>query len=138
MRALAPILAFALLAGCATDPSRRDADDLALYRTHAGEPVDGFTYLGRFDSWTALGSEALVVWTTPSRAWLLDVYGPCSELSFATAVKLSSSTGRVNARFDHVTPLGSGMHQVPCRIREIRPVDVKALREARRQRKSGA
>lgn len=138
MRAIVPVLALALLAGCASDPARRDADNLALYREHAGAPVDGFTYLGRFDSWTPLGSEALVVWTTPTRAWLLDVHGPCSELPFARAIKLSSSTGRVSARFDDVTPIGSGMHSIPCRIREIRPIDVPALREARRQARAAA
>ncbi|MFZ5657102.1 MAG: DUF6491 family protein [Pseudomonadota bacterium] len=137
MRALTPILAIALLAGCASHPARRDGQNLALYRQHAGAPVDSFSYLGRFDSWTPLEDEALVVWTSPSRAWLLDVYGPCNDLRFAHAVKLSSSTGRVHARFDRVTPLATGMPPVPCRIREIRPVDVPALREARRRAKSG-
>ncbi|WP_165924743.1 DUF6491 family protein [Lysobacter sp. N42] len=133
MRAIAPMLAITLLAACAGNPVRRDEQDLALYRQHAGAPVDSFSYLGRFDSWTPLGDESLVLWVSPSRAWLLDVDGPCNELPFAHAVKVSASTGRVHARFDYVTPLATGIRALPCRIREIRPVDVPALREARRR-----
>jgi hypothetical protein len=138
MRRLAPFALAALLAGCATNPAERDAQQLALYRQHAGEPVPSFAYFGRVSSWTPLGSEALAIWTSPSRAWLLEVDGPCNDLAFAHAVKLSSSTGRVHVRFDDVTPIGPGAHPMPCRIREIRQVDVPALREARRVAKAQA
>jgi hypothetical protein len=139
MRTFALLAAAMLAAGCATNPAERDAAQLALYRAHAGAPVDSFSYLGRISSWTPLGSEALVVWTTPSRAWLLDVDGPCHELAYAPAVQLSSSAGRVHTRFDSVTPLSStDRHVIPCRIREIRRVDVPALREARRQARAAA
>lgn len=133
MRTALPALLLALLAGCASNPAQHDRDQLALYRTHAGAPVASFHYLGRMSSWTALGPEALAVWTTPGRAYLIDVDGPCLDLEFAQAVQLSTSTGMVHARFDHVTPLGSGAHAVPCRIREIRPLDVKSLRVAQRE-----
>lgn len=115
--------------GCASTPAVRDAERLALYRDHAGEPVKGFQYYGRFSSWTPLGDEAIAIWVGPSRAWLLDLYGPCNDLDFAQAISLSSNGGRVSARFDSVR-----VHQygppasIPCRIKEIRPLDVKALR----------
>ena len=133
MRIALSIAVAALLAGCATDPARRDAEQLSLYRQHAGAPVDSFPYYGRMHSWTPLGDEALAIWTTPSRAWLLEVDGPCNDLEFAQAIRLKSGMGRVHARFDDVTPIATGMQPLPCRIREIRPVDVAALREARRQ-----
>ena len=136
MRMSFAILSLALLAGCATNPAERDRQQLALYREHAGAPVDSFRYLGRMNSWTSLGDEAVAIWTSPTRAYLLEVYGPCNELAYASAIKLSESAGMVHARFDEVTPVGSGIRSLPCRIREIRPVDVKALREARRQAKA--
>lgn len=133
MRIASTLLSLALLAGCASNPAQREGEQLATYRAHAGAPVDRFHYLGRMSSWTALGSEALAVWTSPTRAYLLEVDRPCNDLAFAQAIRLSASTGMVHARFDDVTPLGTGVHAVPCRIREIRPLDVKALKAAQRQ-----
>lgn len=114
--------------GCASTPAVREAERLALYRNHAGEPVNGFQYYGRFSQWTPLGDSAIAIWVGPSRAWLLDLYGPCSELDFAHAIKLSSNNGRVSARFDSVNVIQRGLPSMPCRIKEIRPLDVKALR----------
>ncbi len=124
------LLAFAGLAstGCASTPAVRDAERLTLYRNHSGEPVNGFQYYGRFSSWTPLGDSAVAIWVGPSRAWLLDLYGPCSDLDFANAISLSSNTGRVSARFDSVRVHQRGMQTIPCRIKEIRPLNVKALR----------
>lgn len=136
MRTVSAFVALALLAGCASNPVERDRQQLAEYRQHAGAPVESFRYFGRVSSWTPLGDESLAIWTTPSRAYLLDVDGPCNDLAFAQAIRLSESVGMVHARFDTVTPLGTGIRNLPCRIREIRPLDVKALREARRQRKA--
>jgi hypothetical protein len=129
-----PILlaSLALLAGCATGLSARDGEQLARYRAHAGAPVDSFRYLGRMDSWTSLGSETLAIWTSPSQAWLLELHGPCPDLDFARAIGISESAGRVHARFDRVTPIGTGTAGHSCAIREIRPLDVKAIRAARR------
>lgn len=138
MRTRLAVLSLALLAGCATHPAERDRQQLDLYRAHAGEPVDSFRYFGRLNSWTPLGDEALAVWTSPSRAYLLEVDGPCNDLEFARAIQLSESAGMVHARFDDVTPVGTGTHPIPCRIREIRSIDVQALREARRQAKAAS
>lgn len=130
--------------GCASSPDQRDAERLSLYRHHAGEPVNGFQYYGRFSSWTPLGDSAVAIWVGPARAWLLDLYGPCNDLDFAHAISLTSSGSRVNARFDSVKVIGRGLPSIPCRIKEIRPVDVKALRAEEktlrqsRKAKSGA
>ena len=131
-RAAPALLAFAFLAGCASNPVQRDLDQLALYRAHAGDAVDSIQYLGRMSSWTALGPEALAIWLSPTRAYLIDVDGPCGELAYAQAIQLSAAAGRLNARFDTVSPLGTGIHPVPCRIREIRPLDTPALKAAQR------
>ena len=133
MKRTFPILALALaLAACASTPSMSDNDKLALYRAHAGAPVSSIRYLGRFDSWTDLGDSALAIWTRPSEAWLLELSGPCNGLDFAQAIGLSSQTGMVSARFDHVLVRNGGMPEIPCMIQTIRPLDAKAIKQAER------
>jgi hypothetical protein len=134
MKPLLSILTLAaLLAACATNrPS--EAERLALYRAHAGEPVKYFDYFGQINGWTPLGDRALTVWTRPNRAYLLELSGPCMDLDFAPAISISNQMGRVSARFDNVIVHGGGgggsSMRFPCRIQEIRPLDVKALKAA--------
>lgn len=125
----AALLAFGL-AGCATRPAERSADQLALYLAHAGPPVNDFLYPHTFTQWTPLGSDALAVWLSPSRAFLLDV-SHCSDLEWAHGIQLTQNGGTVSARFDRVLPLGVGQ-SVPCRIEQIRPLDIRAIRDAER------
>ena len=127
-------MAVTLLAGCATAGKLSDGEKLALYRAHAGEPVRDFQYFGSFNGWTDLGDSALAVWTRPNQAWLLELSGPCMDLSYAQAISVTSMMGRVSSGFDKVIVHGSsvGMH-VPCRIGSIRPLDVKALRSSENQ-----
>jgi hypothetical protein len=132
MKPLLAILAMAaLLAGCATGRQSR-AEQLAMYRAHAGAPVPAFDYYGSINGWTPLGDRALTVWTRPNRAYLLELDGPCMDLDFAPAISISNLMGRVSARFDSVIVhgVGTGGIRFPCRIGEIRPLDVKALRAA--------
>lgn len=133
------------LAGCATG-RLSDADRLALYRQHAGEPVRDFQYFSRLDGWTELGDSALAVWTRPGQAYLLELSGPCNDLEYAPAISITNQMGRVSARFDDVLVVGGPESiRMPCRIQTIRPLDVKALkasekelREAKLQERAGA
>ena len=129
---LAAVLA---LGACASTPDGREADRLALYRAHAGAAVDSFPYFRPMTEWASLGRNALAVWTSPSKAWLLDVTD-CPDLEWAHAIRLSDSMSRVSARFDYVTPLGTATGAVPCRIEQIRPLDVQGIREAERARRA--
>lgn len=128
---IAAALLAASTAGCASQPSMREADRLALYRAHAGPPVRDFPYLRALRQWTPLGPDALAIWLSPSRAYLLDV-ASCSDLPWAQAIQITESTGRVSARFDRVIPLGTASSGVPCRIEQIRPLDTHAIRDAER------
>ena len=121
------LLAAALvLAACSGNPPReRQAESLALYQAAAGEPVDSL-WFPRLHSWEPLGEDRLVVRTGPGRAYLLQVERPCTELPWANAISLTSSTGSVHARFDAVL-----VAKQRCRILEIRPVDEAAYRTAR-------
>lgn len=123
------------LAACATGPRLSDAQKLDLYRAHAGAPVKDFHYFNDLNGWTDLGDSALAVWTRPSEAYLLELWGPCPDLQFTPAIGLTSQFGTVSANFDEVRVLrqpGTGP-AVPCRIKEIRPLDVKGLRASERE-----
>ncbi|WP_407352021.1 DUF6491 family protein [Luteimonas sp. R10] len=122
-----------VLSACASTPT--DAQRLEVYRSNAGEPVRDFRFFGRLSGWTPLGDDALVVWTRPNEAYLLELMGPCQDLDFASAIGLTSFSGQVSARFDEVIVYGGGpgVGRIPCRIQEIRPVDVKAAKVAQQE-----
>ncbi len=119
------------LAACATG-GMSDNEKLALYRAHAMAPVNSFRYLNRIDGWTPLGDTALAIWTRPNEAYLLEINGPCPDLDFAQAIGLTSQMGIVYSRFDKVIPRTGigGPEPIPCQIRQIRPLDVKAIKSA--------
>lgn len=129
----------------AGDVRERDAELLKLYRAHAGPPVESIAYAGRFLDWTPLGDTALALWTRPSKAWLLEFYGSCFDLDFSQRIAVRGGmTGRLSARFDSITVLPTGMGAsipVPCRIKSIQPLDVKAIKlaeKAARERRQEA
>ena len=66
-------------------------------------------------------------------AWLLQLQGPCRDPEFAPAISLTSHMNQVNARFDKVIAHAPGSMGLPCHIREIRPLDVKALRASEKE-----
>ena len=136
-RAAKAALIALVCAACATDPSARDAERLALYRAHAGEPVPSFRYYGRLSGWTPLGEDAIAVWTRPSTAYLLEFRGSCPDIEFASAIQVTHQSSTVYARFDRVVPLGRTQPSFPCYIGAIRPLDVGALRDAERERRDG-
>jgi hypothetical protein len=130
------------LAACAS--AGTSEEKLALYRAHALAPVQSFRYLSRIDGWTPLGDSAVAIWTRPHEAYLIEVDRPCADLDFAQAIGLTSQSGSVYARFDKVIPRtgAGGVPPIPCQIRQIRPLDVKALKSAekdiRRQREEAS
>jgi hypothetical protein len=129
-------LAALLASGCASQSRISDADKLQLYRAHAGAPVPNFQYYGRLDGWTPLGETALAVWTKPSEVYLLELKGTCQDLDFAQAITVTNQFGRVYQNFDKVIVLGQGANQIPCWIKEIRPVDAKALKQAESEKRA--
>lgn len=130
---LVATMATALSACASSGPTLSTTERLALLNEHAGEPVNSIRHPGRFAGWNAVGSTAMVLRTRPSQAFLVDFTGPCHDLPFAQAIRVSSRTGTIAARFDSVTPVGPGTSsiRVRCHIRTIRPLDVAALRQAK-------
>lgn len=108
----------AVLAGCATGPKLN-------YSEYAGEPVKSF-YMANFDGWSAVSKDQLVVWAGMNKAYLLKIEGYCPDLQFAHAIAVTSTANTVD-KFEKVI-----VGRDRCLIREIRPLDVKQLKEDRK------
>ena len=128
MRRTLPIAAAALAmltAACSSIPlKQRQEATLERYEKYAGAPIDHITYLGRYDGWTPLSPDQLVVWTTPWEAYLIKVGAPCADLTFQNGISLTTNGGfnTVATRFDYVK---TGHWQ--CQIEQIRPVDYRRM-----------
>ncbi len=126
------------LAACAhSGPSLSAAERLDLYRAHAGPPVASFqiSRVAGVNRWTPLGDQALAIWNTSVQGYLLEFRTRCAGLSLASSITISNSMGMVNPRLDSVQPRaanGSAISQ-PCRISSARPLDGRALSEAKRE-----
>ena len=79
-------------------PAQQQA--LARYTAYAGPPIPSFTWLGRFDSWEALAKDQLVVFTSPSEAYLLKVWPPCDLRFVMSSIGLTSTSSTVYAHTD--------------------------------------
>jgi hypothetical protein len=130
------LLAALAVSGCATNAGLRDDERLTLYRSHAGEPVDSIQYTGSYNGWTPLSDGAFALWTRPSEAWLVELYSPCSEIEYADTIGFRDTIGRLSARFDHVYVGSHGLIPISCTIKEIRPLDIKAIRIAEKDARS--
>ncbi|MBK9496324.1 MAG: hypothetical protein BWZ07_00552 [Alphaproteobacteria bacterium ADurb.BinA280] len=117
-----------VLSSCASGPGPRErmATQYERYSRFAGDAVASFPFF-TMQNWVLLGQYRLAVYTKVNEAWLLEVSPPCSDLEFAQAIALSSSVSRVSAKFDHVL-----VGRDRCPIKEIRPVDVRAMKRERK------
>jgi len=124
----------ALLAACTGIPQNQQATkESTLYHQYAGAPIDGFTYLGRYDSFTSISKYEVVVWTTINDAYLITVRPPCESLRFANSIGLTNTGNRVTQKFDFVLS-----DHDKCWIESIRPVDYLQLKRDRRQKSAEA
>ena len=129
------LVTVALLSGCAAQIAlnQRETKRAELYQKYAGPPVDSFTYLGRYDSWTSLGQNQVVVWTTINQAYLITVRSPCPELPFAQHIGLTQTQHTVSQRFDFVI-----VGRDKCWIQTIQPVDYLQMKRDMRQQSAEA
>ena len=127
---IVPLLLAGGLAACATAPHDDGVASLALYQAHADEPVSQFHYFGRAMGWQRVDDQHLLLDLKPRESWLLRVSPSCLDWgSGAPTLGLTSRNGLVVARFDQVLVDGAPMG---CRIEEMRRVDMKAVRAARK------
>jgi len=118
-------VALALLTACSSIPLKeREQAERARIEAYAGQPVDHFTWIGRYHGWKPVGRDEALVWTTPNRAYLIKVQRPCEDLRFAHRIAITSTLHTVYSRgLDFVKVRGWR-----CPIEEIRPVDYGRLR----------
>lgn len=122
-----------LLAACASMGVKlSDNQRLDIHRAHAGEPVRSFHNFGNLYNWTTLGDSALTVWTRRNQAYLLELDGRCPSLDFARTIAFSGQGGTVFAGMDNVIVLDRDRMDIPCRIKQIQPIDVKKVERAER------
>jgi len=136
---LSVAVGFVLLASCASSAHQSDQERHAQFAAYAGPLIQQFTWLGHFDSWEPLGQNDLVVFTTPSDAYLLKVWPPC-DLRFAfngrggETIGVTSTGGTVSAGLDSIIERSPGLGRTVCPISEIRKVDYRRmLADERRQ-----
>jgi hypothetical protein len=135
MKPILPLLAFLSLAACATTgPS--DSERLALYMAHAGEPVNQIRYITPM-GWERIDGEHVALNMRPKETWMLTLSGNCLDWGTGSPfLAVNSQTGWLISKFDSIKLAGS---QVNCRIDEIRPVDIQAMRAAEKlKRDQGA
>jgi hypothetical protein len=139
--------ALALLGGCAggapgkaagAPPAGAQQTALEQYTAYAGPPIDRFTWFGRFYSWEQLGRDRLVVFTTPTDAYLLKVWPSCDLRWVISTVAVSSTGPTVTARLDAVTIDSAPTGRMVCPIDEIRPIDYRRMLADRRAAAQGS
>lgn len=121
------VLAAVLLAACSSVPyAQRLQQRQQAYSAAAGAPVRSFRLVlgASIYSWEPLSDTQLVVYTLPTRAFLLDVW-PCNNLTFTNGIGLTSFANEVQTGFDKVL---TGRGYIPCMIKQIRPVDLAQLK----------
>jgi hypothetical protein len=114
----------AMLAACSSITLKeREQAERARIEAYSGQPVDHFTWLGRYWGWKPVSKEQALVWTTPDKGYLIKVEQPCEDLRFADHIGLTSTLHTVYSRgLDYVRVRGWR-----CPIKEIRPVDYGRL-----------
>lgn len=80
---------------------------------------------GSFMSWRPVARDELIVWVSPSRAYLVKIWRPFQSLRFVDTVGVTRTGGRVTT-FDRVIVDGQ---RLP--IRSIRRIDTEVAREMR-------
>ena len=134
LASLSAAVVFASAVLAAPAHAAADADDpfrLSLAIKHAGEPVEHVTFFPTkrggshySRSWEILGERQLLVWYGKDEAWLVDLRDSsgCRSLDRERNIAVSGgfadlkSNGYIRTRYN------------TCRIEQIRPVDVDAMK----------
>ncbi|GLQ89222.1 DUF6491 family protein [Dyella flagellata] len=127
LRILVLLLLGVLLVACESAPyAQRLQQRQQAYDAAAGAPVRSFRLIMGMQiySWEPLSDTQLVIYTLPSKAYLLDVW-PCNNLTFTNFIGLTSFAHEVQTGFDKVL---TGRPYIPCVIKQIRPIDLTQLK----------
>jgi hypothetical protein len=116
------VLLSALAVGAQAKTKRVD------YSAYAGESVSEFRYTQLYN-WQRTSDKSLVVWTKPSKAYLLTLRNNCSALAGNYSLQIGGVDGielRVRAGTDNVQ-----VGQLRCKIDTIQPLDLARMKAER-------
>ncbi|KGQ18548.1 hypothetical protein LF41_573 [Lysobacter dokdonensis DS-58] len=130
--AVAAVSVTLLLGACSSGMTKEQR--LSLYESNAGEPIAKINYFSP-QGWEEVDRNHVVVTMRPKESYLMRLSGPCLDYdNGAAAMVITTQTGAwVQAKFDRVAFAGSNMN---CRIEEIRPLDIEAVRASRKAMES--
>ena len=138
------ILPLALAAVLAAAPAVAE-DDIVIRSTRAqveafaGAPVETVSRrpLRNNERWETIPDYAVLIWESPSKAWLVDLERDgdqrCQDLSSEYLMHLDTGAHWLSSRAGNIV-LRNGW----CKITAIRPVDGRALRQARKSQGVGS
>jgi len=130
-RRFAMVALAAVLAACAGTPEKVSTNQtLERYLAYAGEPVIRFTSFNGPRWWESLGRNKLVLWNTSNEAYLVTVWDTCPDLGFDYKIRVTSTNSAVSV-FDKVY-----VGRDSCPIKEIRPIDVRRMKQDRKDMKA--
>jgi hypothetical protein len=99
------------------------------YAAYAGEPVQQITFFQLYN-WQRSTDKQVVLWTKPSTAYILDLRNKCYELRGPRAViqagGVAATPGRLTVNDDLL------VGDMKCKISGIRPIDLEAVKLARK------
>lgn len=102
----------------------------AFITQFAGEAKNSVSFSRSYD-FEALGTDALLLWESANRAYLVTLEDYCPDLPSERVIIVNNKGARLTAKFDTITVVSRGeSYNDSCRILEIRPVDVKTMRAA--------
>lgn len=83
------------------------------------EPLDKITSF-KFDDWSPLGDEHLIISTSVRKMYLITLSQRCSDLRFANAIKIHNTGSSLSAKFDSISV--PAVIEIKCYIKSIHRV----------------
>ena len=98
----------------------------------AGEAQSSVRF-SRFYDFEPLGTDTLLLYESLNRAYLVKIEDFCPDMPTAFKLGVDNSSSSLNVRLDAIVVRGNR-----CRIIDIRPVDVKAMKAAQKAKREAA
>ena len=117
------------VAGAAAEAAR-DSAKLAAANSHADAPVHTVRFLRPIHSIELIDPIAVLVWETPTKAWLVDLRASaaCTHLDSSLRFSIDTMSDTLNDSNGWI----DGDHGTRCKIERIREIDVPGYRAALR------
>ena len=101
---LAVLLSISLV-GCATTGMSNAERTLAYDQFIVSEKLEELNQITafRFDSWSSLGQEHLIISTSFNRPYLISLRNSCFDLNTANVIGINNTGSTLHAKFDSIT-----------------------------------